>query len=78
MTESPSGKACRCGHTRGHPRVTPSYDYGFMGILGLMFGVTPKPKRIDFKCGVCGQTVDTITDKAELERFRYGASDAER
>jgi hypothetical protein len=52
--------------------VQPSYSYGFFGLVGLMFGVTPKPSRVDFKCGVCNQTVDTIKDKAELERFRYG------
>jgi hypothetical protein len=55
--------------------VNASYDYGFWGILGLMFGVTPTPKRVHFKCGVCGQTVETIRDKAELERFRYGAKE---
>jgi hypothetical protein len=63
---------CRCGNTKNDPRVTPSYDYGFIGILALMFGVTPKPTRVDFKCGVCGETVETVKDKAELERFRYG------
>jgi hypothetical protein len=57
--------------------VQPSYSYGFVGILGLMFGVTPKPNRIDFKCGVCGETLETIRDKASLEKFRYGPASEE-
>lgn len=61
----------------GHPRVQPSYSYGFMGILGLMFGVTPKPNRVDYKCGVCGETLATVKDKAELEKFRYGPTGAD-
>lgn len=37
-----------------------------------MFGVTPKPSKIEMKCGVCGESLETITDKAALETFRYG------
>lgn len=62
---------CRCGHTRDNFWVRPARTYGVWGLICMMFGVTTKPSRVDYKCAHCEHTFETITDPAELERFRH-------
>jgi hypothetical protein len=62
---------CRCGFAKGDFWVRPSKTYGMWGVFGMMFGVSSRPRRVDYKCARCGQTVETVTDPATLERFRY-------
>ena len=62
---------CRCGHAKGDFWIRPSRKYGWAAVLGMMFGVSSRPIRVDYQCGRCGETVESITDRAELERFRY-------
>jgi len=63
---------CRCGHDKRDPAVRPVKKYGLWGAMLLMMGYTARPKRIDVVCGTCGAVFNSITDPAELEKFRYG------
>jgi hypothetical protein len=65
---------CRCGNRRGHHRVHPDYSYGLMGLFNLLsFGMSAVPKKVEWKCAICKEIVETITDPAELKRYRYRA-----
>jgi hypothetical protein len=63
---------CRCGHGLDHFWVRPSYSYGFWGMLASTFGVSARPTRIDYTCGKCHQTLESVTDPAKLAEYRYG------
>ena len=70
--EPASGPRCRCGHGLDHYWVRPSYSYGFWGMLASTFGVSARPTRVDYTCGRCHQTLETVTDPAKLGAYRYG------
>ena len=70
--ETTAGPTCRCGHGLDHYWVRPSYSYGFWGTLATMFGVSARPTRVDYTCGKCHQTLESVTDPAKLAQFRYG------
>jgi hypothetical protein len=47
------------------------YQYSGLGHVWLMFGYTSLPRRIDIVCPVCGAVFNSITDRKELEKFRF-------
>lgn len=64
-------RKCRCGHERGHPLVDEEAEYTFWGWIQLsMFGFTPKPDHIVYRCTICRKSLGTTRDPAILER-RY-------
>jgi len=62
---------CRCGRDRTDPLVRPVKRYGLWAAMALLMGFTARPKRIDIVCPTCGAVFNSITDPAELEKFRY-------
>ncbi len=73
MTDNTTGQpagggVCACGHDRTHRLVESKARYGFWGWAALAMGATVTPRRIDRVCKRCGQTVESITDPAELQR----------
>jgi hypothetical protein len=72
MEQEVDTRRCRCGHAKGDFWVRPTRKYGWWAVLGMMFGVSSRPVRIDYQCGRCGEVVESVSDRAELERFRYG------
>ena len=68
-----AARRCRCGYTKGDFWIRPSKHYSFWSSFAQLAGVTARPVRVDFVCGVCGETVESITDPATLENYRYGA-----
>jgi hypothetical protein len=53
------------------PAVRAVYDYGWWSTFSLLLGYTALPRRINFVCPTCGAVLGSITDRKELEKFRY-------
>jgi hypothetical protein len=73
MNAAPPGLAlptCRCGHDRYHPRVHAQMRYGLTAWTLLFQGSSARPKTITFRCGRCGEVVETTRDRQTLEQFR--------
>lgn len=58
---------CKCGYDRTHYMVTPDGKYSGMGWFWVLFGVTTRPTRIEYKCRRCGQFFDETTDPQDLD-----------
>lgn len=65
-------RPCRCEPPPDEPLI-PEMEYGFWGLLVTFMGVTARPRRVDFLCPRCRQTVAGLRDEAALERFIRGA-----
>jgi hypothetical protein len=62
-------KTCPCGHTRGHPLVEEEPEYTLWGwILLSIFGVTPKPDHIVYRCTICHKSLGVTRDPEALAR----------
>lgn len=62
-------RQCKCGHSRGHPLVEEEPEYTLWGWIVLsMFGITPKPDHIAYRCQICRMTVATSRNPALLAR----------
>ena len=62
-------KTCRCGHHRGDPEIQEEPEYTLWGwILLSMFGMTPRPDHIVFRCLYCRAGVGVSRDPKLLER----------
>ncbi len=61
---------CRCGHDRYHHWVRAKMSYGITAWTLLFQGSSARPKRIVFRCGRCGESFETATDRETLEQFR--------
>ena len=62
---------CRDGYDKANPAVRAVYHYPWWSVFLLLFGYTALPWRIDIVCPVCGALFSSITDRKELEKFRY-------
>jgi hypothetical protein len=62
---------CRDGYDKNYPALRPVKRYGVWGAMALLMGYTARPKRIDIVCPACGAVFNSITDPAELAKFRY-------
>lgn len=65
-TAAAVGKACRCGHTIASPAVVPEPRYSVLGTLTLIYGVTAKPKAIDYRCTRCGVVIHSARDERTI------------
>lgn len=63
-----AGKTCRCGHDRDHYMVTVDKEYSAGGWFTVLFGISTVPSKVKFRCTLCGDVLDEITDPAELKR----------
>jgi hypothetical protein len=60
---------CRCGYDRTCREATPERDYTTMGIVYALWGGTPVPSRVSFRCVYCGVLFDSCTDRATRRAF---------
>jgi hypothetical protein len=68
-------KTCRCGHEKSHDMVVEEPEYTLWGwILLSMFGVTPKPDHIVYRCQICRQSLGSTRDPKILARRSQPAS----
>ncbi len=65
-TDLPS---CRCGTDRTRREATPERDYTFMGTVYALWGGTPIPSQVSFRCVRCGVVFDTRRDLATRRAF---------
>lgn len=62
-------RTCSCGHTRSHDLVVEEPEYTLWGwILLSMFGVTPKPDHVVYRCQMCRQSLGSTRDPKVLAR----------
>ncbi len=62
-------RTCRCGHTKSHELVDEEPEYTLWGwILLSMFGVTPKPDHVVYRCQMCRQSLGSTRDPEVLAR----------
>jgi hypothetical protein len=62
---------CPDGYVKTDPAVRAVNRYGWSSGLALLLGYTALPRRIDIVCPICGAVFNSITDRKELEKFRY-------
>ena len=65
----PQRPKCACGTDRTSRLATPEREYSFAGTLYLLWGGTPVPTRVRFRCVRCGEVFDESTDLAERKRL---------
>ena len=62
-------RTCRCGHTKSHELVAEEPEYTLWGwILLSMFGITPKPDHVVYRCQMCRQSLGSTRDPKILAR----------
>jgi hypothetical protein len=62
-------KTCPCGHDKNHQLVEEEPEYSLVGWLLLsMFGITPKPDHIVYRCTMCHKSVGVTRDPKILAR----------
>ena len=66
-------RTCKCGHTRSHELVVEEPEYTLWGwILLSMFGITPKPDHVVYRCQMCRQSLGSTRDPKVLARRMKG------
>ena len=69
MKTGKSQRACHCGHHRGDAAIQEEPEYGFVGwFLLSIFGITPKPDWIAFRCRYCRDELGVSRDPKLLAR----------
>lgn len=62
-------RTCHCGHAIGHPKIQEDPEYTMWGWIVLsMFGMTPRPHHIVFRCILCRDELGTSRDPKLLHR----------
>lgn len=61
-------RVCRCGFQVHEPHIHPKPVYGIGGWMLLLLGATPKPQRIEYRCGRCDHLFGYTTDPELLRR----------
>jgi hypothetical protein len=60
-------RTCLCGHKRSDPSIAKEPEYTLWGWICLsMFGMTPKPDRIVYRCTTCRKAVGVTRDPRVL------------
>jgi hypothetical protein len=49
--------------------VTPEPNYGFMGWLRLLVGISTRPTEITYRCRRCDEVIEKTTDRDDLDRY---------
>lgn len=72
-------RTCHCGHRRGDPEIIEEPEYSTWGwILLSMFGMTPRPQHISFRCMYCRDEIGRSRDPRLLARRSGPSPRAER
>lgn len=67
--EARKPRTCRCGYTKSDPHVVEEPEYTLWGWIVLsMFGITPKPDHIAYRCQICRRTLGTTRDPDVLAK----------
>jgi hypothetical protein len=67
---APLPARCRCGFDRTHPMARAEPQYGFIGWLRLVVGVSARPDRVVYRCRRCGTVIeDTAAPEALDEAY---------
>jgi hypothetical protein len=66
---NPDLPTCRCGTDRTRREATPERDYTLAGAIYALWGGTPIPTRVSFRCVWCGEVFDSRTDAATRRAF---------
>jgi hypothetical protein len=62
-------RACPCGHSKGHALIEEEPEYTLWGWLQLsMFGLTPRPDHVVYRCTICRKSVGVTRDPEILKR----------
>ncbi len=70
-------RTCHCGYGRGHEAIQEEPEYTTWGWIMLsMFGMTPRPHHIAFRCLYCRKEVGQSRDPRLLERRSVRAETA--
>ena len=68
-SKAAADKTCHCGHRKGDPAIQEEPEYGFVGWMLLsIFGITPRPDWISFRCRYCREELGTSRDPKLLAR----------
>jgi hypothetical protein len=67
--DEPPLPTCKCGTDRTRPEATPERDYTFFGAVYAMWGGTPVPLKVKFRCVHCGVVFDEATDMATRRAY---------
>ena len=60
---------CACGYDRKSPFVYLSPVYGFGGWILLLFGATPRPLRVEYRCTRCKHFFGYTQDPEVLKKI---------
>jgi hypothetical protein len=72
-------RTCHCGKRRGDPEIQEEPEYSTWGWIMLsMFGMTPRPHHISFRCSLCRAEVAQSRDPRLLARRSLPAAAAGR
>jgi hypothetical protein len=66
--EATEQKTCRCGHDRDHYMVTVDKEYSAGGWFTVLFGISTVPSKVKFRCTLCGDVLEELTDPAALKK----------
>jgi hypothetical protein len=69
LPELPKLPSCKCGTDRTRREATPEREYTFLGTLYALWGGTPIPSRVGFRCVHCGVEFDARSDVATRRAF---------
>ena len=60
---------CACGTDRKSRNAVPHREYSTRGTLYALWGGTPVPIRVVFRCVLCDTAFDECKDRAGLRAF---------
>lgn len=60
---------CACGFESSNPKVEHNSEYSKLGWILYWIGISAKPIRVNFKCSVCGEIIESSTDESILKKF---------
>jgi hypothetical protein len=60
---------CKCGTDRTSKFSVVERQYGFLGILYLVWGGTSIPTKVTFRCVKCGSIFDSTTRAVECRQY---------
>src|SRR6185312_4630244 len=76
MMEGRRQRKCRCGHAKGDPMIVEEPEYTLWGWIVLsMFGITPKPDHVVYRCQMCRQSLGSTRDPKVLARRSQAGSE---
>lgn len=61
-----ASRTCRCGHHRDHFMVAKDAEYSVGGWVTVLLGISTVPRRIKYRCTLCGEILDTVSDPQAL------------